>query len=103
MLSSLGYEVSRVNIIHIDSTYTRDETLELEKLFCVQDITEQVKQKQRDIPQILNKFDEILSQNNGQALISVLIAQVLIPATLGSTAGISSELSRSIVYLTSLV
>ena len=41
VLSSLGYEVSRVNIIHIDSTYTRDETLELEKLFCVQDITEQ--------------------------------------------------------------
>ena len=103
VISSLGYEVSRVNIIHIDSTYTRDETLELEKLFCVQDITEQVKQKQRDIPKILNKFDEILSQNNGQALISVLIAQVLIPATLGSTAGISSELSRSIVYLTSLV
>ena len=64
VLSSLGYEVSRVNIIHIDSTYTRDETLELEKLFCVQDITEQVKQKQRDIPKILNKFDEILSQNN---------------------------------------
>ena len=56
--------MSRVNIIHIDSTYTRDETLELEKLFCVQDITEQVKQKQRDIPKILNKFDEILSQNN---------------------------------------
>ena len=64
VLSSLGYEVSRVNIIHIDSTYTRDETLELEKLFCVQDIIEQVKQKQRDIPKILNKFDEILSQNN---------------------------------------
>lgn len=64
VLSSLGYEVSRVNIIHIDSTYTRDETLEPEKLFCVQDITEQVKQKQRDIPKILNKFDEILSQNN---------------------------------------
>ena len=64
VISSLGYEVSRVNIIHIDSTYVRDETLELEKLFCVQDITEQVKQKQRDIPKILNKFDEILSQNN---------------------------------------
>lgn len=64
VISSLGHEVSRVNIIHIDSTYTRDETLELEKLFCVQDITEQVKQKQRDIPQILNKFEEILSQND---------------------------------------
>lgn len=39
VLSSLGYEVSHVNIIHIDSTCTRDETLELEKLFCVQDVT----------------------------------------------------------------
>lgn len=63
VLGSLGYAVSRVNIIYIDSTYTRGETLELEKLFCVQDVTEQVKQKQRDIPQILSKFDEILSKN----------------------------------------
>lgn len=63
VLSSLGYKASVVNIIHIDSTYVRGKELELEKLFCVQDVTEQVKQKQRDIPQILNKFEEILSKN----------------------------------------
>lgn len=64
VLSPLGYKVNCVNIIHIDSTYTRGETLELEKIFCTQSVTEQVKQKQADIPQILNKFEEILSQNS---------------------------------------
>lgn len=64
VLSSLGYKVGDVNIIHIDNSYVRGEKLELKKLFCTQSVTEQVKQKQADIPQILNKFEEILSQNS---------------------------------------
>ena len=63
VISSLGYKVSVVNIIHIDSSYVRGEKLELEKFFCTEDVTEQVKQKQADIPQILSKFDEILSKD----------------------------------------
>ena len=64
VLSSLGYNVGDVNIIHVDNSYVRGEKLELEKLFCAQSVTEQVKQKQADIPQILDKFEEILSQNS---------------------------------------
>ena len=63
VLSSLGYNVSAVNIIHIDSNYVRGEKLELDKFFHIEDVTEQVKQKQADIPKILSKFDEILSKN----------------------------------------
>ena len=63
VLSSLGYKVSAVNIIHIDNSYVRGEKLELEKFFHIEDVTEQVKQKQADIPQILSKFDEILGKN----------------------------------------
>ena len=63
VISSLGYKVSGVNIIHIDNSYVRSENLELEKLFHIEDVTEQVKQKQAEIPQILNKFDEILSKD----------------------------------------
>ena len=63
VISSLGYKVSAVNIIHIDNSYVRGEKLELEKFFHTEDVTEQVKQKQADIPQILNKFEEILSKN----------------------------------------
>ena len=62
-ISSLGYKVSGVNIIHIDSSYVRGENLELEKLFHTEDVTEQIIQKQAEIPQILNKFEEILSKN----------------------------------------
>ena len=63
VISSLGYNVSAVNIIHIDNSYVRGEKLELEKFFHAEDVTEQVKQKQADIPQILSKFDEILSKD----------------------------------------
>ena len=63
VLSSLGYKVSAVNIIHIDNSYVRGEKLELDKFFHTEDVTEQVKQKQADIPQILSKFDEILSKD----------------------------------------
>ena len=63
VISSLGYKVSAVNIIHIDNSYVRGKKLELEKFFHTEDVTEQVKQKQADIPQILSKFDEILSKD----------------------------------------
>ena len=63
VISSLGYKVSAVNIIHIDNSYVRGEKLELDKFFHTEDVTEQVKQKQADIPQILSKFDEILSKD----------------------------------------
>ena len=63
VISSLGYKVSGVNIIHIDNSYVRGEKLELEKLFHAEDVTEQIMQKQAEIPQILNKFEEILSKN----------------------------------------
>ncbi|WP_107858817.1 DUF2779 domain-containing protein [Campylobacter concisus] len=62
VISSLGYKVSGANIIHIDNTYVRGERLELEKLFHAEDVTEQIIQKQAEIPQILSKFDEILSK-----------------------------------------
>lgn len=63
VISSLGYKVSAVNIIHIDNSYVRGEKLELEKFFHTEDVTEQIVQKQAQIPQILNKFEEILSKN----------------------------------------
>ena len=63
VISSLGYKVSSVNIIHIDSSYVRGENLELEKLFHAEDVSEQIMQKQAEIPQILSKFEEILSKN----------------------------------------
>ena len=63
VISSLGYKVSAINIIHIDNSYGRGEKLELDKFFYAEDVTEQVKQKQADIPQIISKFDEILSKD----------------------------------------
>ncbi|WXG59834.1 hypothetical protein VB002_12915 [Campylobacter concisus] len=102
VISSLGYKVSAINIIHIDNSYVRGEKLELEKFFHTEDVTEQVKQKQADIPQIVSKFDEILAKTLSQRLISALTAQTLIIAMLGSTAGASSEAYQSIVFLTYL-
>ena len=39
VISSLGYKVSAVNIIHIDNSYVRGEKLELDKFFHIEDVT----------------------------------------------------------------
>lgn len=60
VLSGLGYEVGSANVVHINSDYVRAEELELEKFFVIEDISEIVKEKQKDIPLRLQEFREML-------------------------------------------
>lgn len=60
VLSGLGYEIGSANVVHINSDYVRAEELELEKFFVIEDISEIVKEKQKDIPLRLQEFREML-------------------------------------------
>jgi len=51
---SKAIELNRAYIIHIDNTYVRNGELEIEKLFAIEDITEQVQDKQYTIEPNLN-------------------------------------------------
>jgi len=66
VLNGLGYRVNKVSIVHINNKYTRDEELEIEKLFTIADITDEVKELQGDIPTYLSTFENFLKDSESE-------------------------------------
>lgn len=62
VLNGLGYDVRSVNVIHINNKYTRKKELEIQKLFCIVDVTEDIKELQSNIPSFLNHFKSFLDK-----------------------------------------
>ena len=56
VLVKCGMKVRSVSIMHIDSTYVRNGELDLEKLFCIEDYTEEAKSK---YPEVERNIEEI--------------------------------------------
>lgn len=64
VLNGLGYEISQVNIIHINNQYVRDDELDINQLFCIVDVTYEVKELQANIKNNLDIFRKTLSNDN---------------------------------------
>ena len=67
VLSNLGLKVNRACIVYINNQYIRDEELEIDKLFNIEDITDIAKSKQEEIEsniESLNKYMEEHDENN---------------------------------------
>lgn len=71
VLNGLGFEVKKINIIHINNKYTRDKELEVEKLFSIVDVTEQIKEMQVNIPNYLNHFKSFLDNKEDEPKIEI--------------------------------
>jgi hypothetical protein len=71
VLNGLGIEVKKVNIIHINNQYTRGKELEVEKLFSIVDVTEEVKELQVNIPSYLNHFKSFLDKKDTEPDIDI--------------------------------
>jgi hypothetical protein len=61
-LDQLGIPLSRVAVVHIDNQYTRQGELELDKLFTIEEITKEVKERQPEIPKQLQRMAEVLEE-----------------------------------------
>ncbi|MGA1933164.1 hypothetical protein ACH5BF_10670 [Arcobacter sp. YIC-464] len=61
-LEPMGYKINSTNVVHINSEYTRGDELDINQLFKIVDVTSQVQALQKDIPNTLSKFSEILSE-----------------------------------------
>ena len=61
VLRGAGLDISKVSIIHINNKYVRGDELEIEKLFKIADVTEDVKLLQDKIPSYLQEFRRCLS------------------------------------------
>jgi len=66
VLNGLGYDVVKTSIIHINNKYIRDDKLEIDKLFCIVDVTDTIKELQNDIPTYLRTFEKVLADKTNE-------------------------------------
>ncbi len=66
VLTSLGFNVKKVNLIHLNSDYVRHGDLELDKLFTFEDITDDVKNKQEEVKNNINSINEYMENEDEQ-------------------------------------
>ena len=58
VLTKLGYDVQKVCLVHIDTSYVRHGDLELDKLFKIEDLTDIAKSKLTEVEENIKKFRE---------------------------------------------
>lgn len=71
VLNGLGYDVRKTSIVHINNNYTRDESLDITKLFSIVDVTDTIKKFQNDIPIHLKRFDTILQDRQNEPIVDI--------------------------------
>lgn len=59
-LEGCGLNISKASIVHINNEYIRGKDLEIDKLFTIADVTDEVIEFQTTIPDILEHFEKIL-------------------------------------------
>lgn len=71
VLKQLGYAVTSSNVVHIDNAYIRDDELDLNELFKIVDVSDEVNALQVDIPKRLEEFEEYLADSNNEPNIDI--------------------------------
>nr|WP_245535173.1 DUF2779 domain-containing protein [Sulfuricurvum kujiense] len=71
VLKNLGLNIKSTNIVHVDSSYVRGNSLDIYKLFSVVDISDEVEKIQVDIPNILESFESYLSNKMNEPAIEI--------------------------------
>ena len=62
VLNGLSYEVKNTNIVHINNKYVRGDELEIDKLFSIVNVNDEVLERQTNIPEYLKHFRTHLSR-----------------------------------------
>ena len=60
VLSNLGFNIKSANMVHVNNSYVRGEKLNINELFTIVNITDEVISLQNDIPNILKEFETYL-------------------------------------------
>ena len=64
VLNKLGFDIKKVNIIHLNKEYIRGDELDIDKLFKTTDVTDKIEKLQNEIPKNLERFKKVLSNKN---------------------------------------
>ncbi len=71
VLKQLGITIKTANVVHINSSHVRGNTLELDKLFTIADVTDEVVELQENIPTILKEFEVVLEDKINEPNIDI--------------------------------
>lgn len=63
VLNGSGLQINSVNIVHINNKYIRGKELEIDKLFSIINVTEEVKELQVNIPSYLKHFEAAIDNS----------------------------------------
>ncbi len=66
VLKSLGLNVIKASIVHLNSNYVREGKLDIHKLFNIVDVTETAKEKQESIKDNTDKIQKYMENTNEQ-------------------------------------
>ena len=71
VLNGLGYNVKTTNIVHINNAYKREDKLEIEKLFSIVDVSDEVLELQYNIPEQLKHFRNFLTDKEKEPQLDI--------------------------------
>lgn len=71
VLNGLGFNVKKTNIVHINNKYVRGDELEIDKLFSIINVSDEVLELQDDIPTYLQYFQKQLSDKDTEPNIDI--------------------------------
>jgi len=71
ILNGLGFTIESANLIHINSDYIREDELEIDKLFTIVNLTDEVKELQHNIPEHLEHFQSFLNDRENEPEIDI--------------------------------
>ena len=71
VLNGLGYDVKRTSIMHINNEYVRGDELEIDKLFCIVDVTNELLELQSNIPEYLKHFKMYLDDKETEPNVDI--------------------------------
>ena len=71
VLKNLGFKIKSANVIHINNEYIRDDELDINQLFKIVDVTNEVISMQSNIPNILKDFEIYLEDRENEPNIDI--------------------------------
>ena len=63
VISSLGYDVECINVIHLNNQYIRGDKLELDRLFVIKDVTDRIVSMQNKVAENIKKLKRTIGDD----------------------------------------
>ena len=64
ILNNLGYKISKTSIVYINNKYIKNGTIDINKLFNIEDVTNKVLEKQDEVKNKIYEIEKILKNKN---------------------------------------